>query len=323
MLVCFKNNEADGKAHIIKFEDRIWISVQGRADIMRRFWIAVESDSCKLAIIRCLVPCKPDAIYDTQDLTEFSDDPDWVFNAPQRFSNTPTQIVKGRLSNEIDGIKYCRPRAVSMTSTQVGEGTALDINFYDTPLSPGSVYLIAFKFSLMNFIDVNPLRTFGQTRFELPYFSLSGIPQISSCLQQEPNSIIPIVPLLPIDKGGFAIFLYAPPGYELSSTPNPLSEPDIKVNYEGKELQKPVHGNLWELSILMEQRGIDPLTERVVFDSDRFSFPFHIRGRVHKSIVESIEGTRNLTWLSIGLACLAIIITIVIAIVALAVQNGS
>lgn len=146
MLVCFLKTISGIRASVVKFEDRIWLTEEGNADVLRRFWIKVDRDSPPLPMVRCFLSQKP--VEDVEVLSDFGDLPTYPFNDRKRFSGI-VNIVKGKEINIIDDIHYrtCKLKPENINLAEVGEGLSLDIDLSEAPLAADSVNLIMIKFT--------------------------------------------------------------------------------------------------------------------------------------------------------------------------------
>lgn len=318
MLVCFLKTESNVKASVIKFEDRIWISDKGGADVSRRFWIKVDRDSLPLSMLRCFLSRKP--VQDVESLSEFSNLPTYPFNNRNRFSGI-VNIVKGKDINTIDGIRYrtCKLKTENINLTEVGEGVGLDINLSEAPLAPDYVHLIAIKFAVENLIDLKPVKTVGETYFDFDYFSHSTVPDMYACIEED--MVVPVVALLPSDEGGFTVFLYSPPGYQLIPSDKDVVEKHCAFDYRGNSII-PVSGFLWEMSDFMKRKSVNPLSEHACFANNRFSFGLTVAGKMVERIYprevrseldrlwHAVTHPNKFTWLAIGLAAAGLIVGI-------------
>lgn len=319
MLVSLLKTAAEVKAKIIKFEDRIWITDDSSAIVMRRFWISVDRDSCPLTMVRCFLSQKP--VQDVEPLCEFGDLRTYPFNNRERFSGI-VDIVKGKAINTIDGIRYrmCKLNPNNIELVEVGEGLSLDIDFSMAPLAPDSVYLVPIKFTVPKIIDFKPLRTLGEIHFTFHYLSHTGVPDMYDCIEED--MVIPIIPILPSDDGGFAVFLYVPPRFQLFPSEEGAATVNIAFDYRGEPLN-PMSGLRWELSDLMIRQSRDPLSEQIYFANKRFSFGLTVAGKMVERILPGLVNRElntlrhrlgrmtKYTWIAIGLGAAGLIAGIV------------
>lgn len=296
MLTCFLKGASDGKARIIKYEDRVWISKTGDADVMRRFWIQVERESSAITSLNLFVPLE--AISNVKSLHGFSDSADYPFNDYRRFT-VRTEIVPGREENIIDGIDYkvCEIAENQLTIRQVGEGKSIDFDFSKNKLSPGSTYLIAISFTIKKLIDLEISRVAGEIFCQFYYFSPLQTPQMLACIKE--NRVIPVIPLLPPDKGGFVVFLYGPDGYELTPCDEGPVQRSCEWDYLGNPT-KPLLGLLWDLATLMRRQSKEPMSEQLKFENGAFSFPFVVRAVMREAIyLKDVRRANTLAWIAI------------------------
>jgi len=298
MLTCFLSSAQDAKASIVKFEDRIWITKTGDADVMRRFWVRVEEGSSPLTTISVFLPRKN--ISNVQSLHKFSDSPDYPFNDYRRFT-TPTHIVKGKDDNTIDGVSY---KVVSIGENklnirQVGEGKSIDLDCSEHPLSPGVTYLIAIRFTAERVVDLDTLKAVGEAFCELYYFSSTETPKMITCIREE--LVIPIIPLLPPNSGGFVVFMYAPDGHELIATDAGPVQRQSECDCLGNPT-KPVRGLLWSLESLTRRDSREPMREHIGFNNRTFDFSIAARAVMRETIYrKDLRRANILAWIAIGI----------------------
>ena len=318
MLVAFLKTDHAVNASIVKFEDRIWINENGDGEVSRRFWVKVEEDSSPLSTMRCFISRKP--VKDIKILCEHGDSRSYPFNDRERYTGI-VDIVKGRDKNIIDGIQYriCKINEKSVELVEVGEGISLDINFSGVPLNPGSTYLVPIKFTVQNLFDLSPLKTLGEAQFVLCYFVHPSLEDMFLCIEE--SMVIPVVPILPNEDGGFAVFIYAPPTYQLIAIDRDLIEVHVNHDYQGNPID--TRGGLFlELCDVMRRRSIDPLRERIVFANKKYNHNLEVHGKIVERVYASelkkqiselrkkVTRPNKYTWIAIGLGAAGLIASI-------------
>ncbi|GAH43399.1 unnamed protein product, partial [marine sediment metagenome] len=245
----------------------------------------------------------------------------YPFNDRRRFSGV-VDIVRGREENLIDGIRYkvCKVGPRDITLAEVGEGLSLDIDLSRAPLIANSVSLVAIKFTVKHIIDFQLLRDIEETYFDLDYFSHTNVPDMYACIKGD--MVIPVVPILPSDAGGFAIILYSPSGYQLISADKEAKETHCAFDYRGNSITS-VSGLLWEMSDSMTRQSRDPLSEQIYFENNKFNFGLSADGRMVERVYPSeirkeldklrqrVGRPNKFTWIAIGLAAAGFIAAII------------
>lgn len=319
MLVALLKTIPQVKAKILKFEDRIWITDNGNANVLRRFWIQIEQDSPPLNMLRCFLSRKPvDSVEDLTD--EFGDSRKYYFNERQRFTGL-VDIVKGREQNLIDGIWYrkCKLTSKDISVVEVGEGISLDFDLNETPLEPNSVYLLSTKFTVRRFVDMKLLEDIEETYFSLDYCCHVDVPDMYACI--ETDMAIPIVPLLPAEEGGFFVAVYSPPRYQIIPIDKDIMETQCDHDYRGNSIPL-VSGCFWELSDFMKKQSRDPITNLVAFLKGKFTCGMRVKGKMVQRVYATevkrgIERMNKLTWIAIGISAAALIASIVAIVLVL------
>lgn len=319
MLVAFLKTDKDVNISIEKFEDRIWINEKGDADVLRRFWVKVNEDSSIVSMIRCFISRKP--VVDIEIMCEYGDSRTYAFNNRERYTGI-VDIVKGREENTIDGIRYhlCKINTKNVELVEVGEGLSIDINFSENPLIPGFTYLVPIKYTIKNLIDLTLLKTIGETQFTLSYFMHPSLVDMYSCIEE--SMVIPVTPILPEEDGGFAVFVYVPPAFQIIPRSLDLVEVPINYNYRG-EVSNGGTGIFVELCDAMNQRSINLLGQQIVFKNNRFNYNYEVHGKIVErvyprelrnqisALMTRIGRPSKYTWIAIGLGALGVILALI------------
>jgi len=226
MIGIFKKPERCN-CFIKKYVDRIWISENGDADILRTLILEVKKGSLDpLNEIRILSPYKYIKSLELVNETCFLPSSEFHFNSPEINTKKDYKVVQKLpdvLRNDSygmidhDGIKNIKVfNAINNSIYQVGECTVIRLQF-PVPLIEGDTTEIRLKFRVNLFLQKPTTSIFSVYNVHFEYFSnkyIDEVDQLDDNLQIMFGSTLKKADESAREEAGFDIIIYLPLKFE-------------------------------------------------------------------------------------------------------------
>lgn len=296
-------------ARIVYYGDRIWLSDDGGAQVMRTFIVEVSEKSTHPLKKFCFLVPRP--INNLENLSRFSTDPAYPFNEEGRMTGEIKVIDEHKvIFDDFD----CYVGHKHSISPRFYEGTTgVNIDLRDKPTPLGSRELFLLKFDVSRLIERLP----NANIFRLYYFCPERCRRDAFSTLSHNYSVVPVVPIYnpQTRQGGFDIFVYAPPTQEVQSVIGKYSHAEMNFNYKGESLPRKRSGILWHLREIIES----PQEPIVWKEGGGFNKRLEVEGTVRVPVVyQDIDTLKksSRTSLIIGIiGVMAGIIAIVLSVI--------
>ncbi len=269
MLIGFFKKPNDCVCRIIKYTDRIWFSEAGDAEVLRMFIIEVDKNSPEpLQEIRLLLPFKRLERLESVTDTCLLSSSDYSFNSPSICTTREYKIIQsitepaqydsfGEITHDgIENIKVFPSIDYSLYQRHGCSVIRLDLP-PEKGLARGERTEIRLKFQVTSLFNKVTTGLFPSYHVGLSYFSNEHGIAIADLDGAKEIKVKPILDITNF-KGGFDIFLYFPPWFEVvTGFDNFFNEKYDSFNINGKKNHQKRSKLLWRLRELLKERQKD------------------------------------------------------------------
>lgn len=265
MLVGFFKDAIDAGTHcrVIHYTDRIWLEPSLAGTFLRTFTIEVES-GVGIKSIRMLLPTKD--VSELKGLNDTAFDQGWFFNSNTLRSAGKYEITQNPSSGHdfgvinddgLNDIKVFVGNLVEPVHYPLADSRVVQFKFPDV-VKPGEKVHCRLRFSvpvLATLIRPGATLTYS---IELPYFAASQTATSDIGIDR----LIPVLPSMggANHKGGFSVFVYAPPGYVRDLGFDGLAQKMDRLNSDGTQGEHRTKF-VWQLRKALEDAGRNPQDE--------------------------------------------------------------
>ncbi len=343
MLIGFFKKPEQCQCCVVRYEDRIWLSENGDAQVLRSVIVKVDTNStAPLNEIRMLLPFKKIiGLKDVWDACFLSPAKNY-FNTPEIYTTQDYKTIK-------EPSKSPQPKTFGVIRHDVGENVKVfcrgDLSFFDiadcsviryqfpSPLENGESAEIRMKFQINSLFDRVTSGLSPNYSIDFSYFS----PQHSNEIREtDPDKKlqIQVKPILGLEPskfvGGFDIFLYFPPDFEaIDGFETCFKKKYDTHNIDGKDDSTNRYKCLWRLRDLLKRKGApetklvsigEDITtdgilakrydEKAILDSlyKKTSVELDLLKEKIKKFTEKITQTNYLTYIAIGIAIFSVLL---------------
>ncbi len=343
MLIGFFKKPANCKCYITKYVDRIWLSENGDAQILRSAIVKVDTNSTDpLNEVRMLLPFKKIiGLEDVSDACFLSSDENY-FNSPEIFTTQDYKTIEepsepyksetfGIIRHDVgENVKvFCKG---SLSYFDIANCSVIRYQF-PRPLENGKSAEIRIKFQITSLFDKVTSGFSPNYSIDFSYFSQNHSHEIQ---ESDPDNKlqIQVKPILGLEQskfvGGFDIFVYFPPEFEeINGFEKCFKKKYDTHNIDGKDDSINRYRCLWRLRDLLKKKGApeDKLVsigeditasgilakrydEKTILDSlyKRTSTDLNLLKAKIKTFTKKITRTNSLSYIAISIAVLSILL---------------